>query len=156
MSYTPNFAKMNIEQLKHEYENRLREQLQRQIDQIPRIVDEVVKSVVNEVVGNTLGISRDSWGKWDVRYHRGDHNFAFVHQIEEAAQSYVDANADKLTKTYLSKLTSEDTEQLKDDYKGELYRCVNELMSQKAQAEALVIFDKLSPKKKKGKEESDE
>lgn len=152
MSYgnrTPNYGKMTVAQLKEIYATELNIQLQEKIKQIPRIVDEAVTSVVREVVGNTLGIERDTWGKWSVKYHRRDHNLSFVHKIEESAERYVEDNAEKLTKTYLTKLTKEDTEQLKEDYRSELFSAINNLMSQTAAAEAKEIFAKLEGKKKK-------
>lgn len=156
MSYgnrVPSYGKMTVAQLKEIYAAELSHRLQEKIKQIPRIVDEAVQSVVCEVVGRTLGIERDAWGKWATRYRTGDHDLTFVHQIEESAQSYVEENADKLTKTYLSKISREDTEELKEAYREEVRNAAYSLMAEKARDEARKIFAKFDGKKKASDEE---
>ena len=146
--YAKDVSRMTIEQLKSYYDRELRAQLQKQIDQIPRIVDEAVKGIVNEVVGRTLGISRDAWGKWETRYTRSGDGTKFVDLIQEAADKYVDDNAEKLVKTFITKIHKEDTEPLKEAYKEEVYNAFYSMMSEKAKEEATTIFKKLTGKSK--------
>ena len=147
------YGKMTVAQMKEIYAKELSHQLQQKIKQIPHIVDEAVQSVVREVVGRTLGIERDAWGKWSTRFHHGDHDLTFIHQIEESAEKYVADNADKLTKTYLSKISREDTEELKEAYREEVRNAAYSLMTEKARDEAKRIFAKFDGKKKASDEE---
>ena len=140
-----NYNRMSVAQLTAEYETALKEELIKAIENVDNTVKQMVSECVAAVIGVKLGLKRTSYGLWEMS--RYETNGEFVKLVTDAANAYIKDNAEPLTKTFLSKLSKEDTSELKDLYKSKLYDAVEDMMEEKAQEDSEAIFTRLTGKK---------
>jgi hypothetical protein len=135
-------TRMSVAQLTAEYEKNLKEELIRAIENVEGTVKAMISECAAEVIGKNLGMKRLSYGSWEISRYHTDGKFADL--VTNHANTFIEANGDALVKTYMARLTKEDTSELKEYYKTRLYEMIEEKLETKAQEDSEAIFAKLT------------
>lgn len=135
---------MSVARLTEEYENVLKAELVAAIEKVPDLVQKLTKDAVAKVVEKRLGLEY-RYGYWDLSGNHRDGEF--VRLVTNTANQYVQDNAASLTKTFLAKMTKEDTEEVKDTYRAKLADAIDKLLEDRAEVESNAIVAKVLGKK---------
>jgi hypothetical protein len=137
-----NYNRMSVAQLTAEYEKNLKEGLIRAIENVDNTVKQMVSECAAAVIGAKLGLKRTSYGCWEISRYHTDGKFADI--VTNHANDFVEESGASLVKTYMAKLTKEDTADLKEYYKTRLYEMIQDKLETKAQEDSEAIFTKLT------------